>query len=73
MIEPHRPIAEVAHAAEIVGDEHECAALFAELDELLHTSLLERDVADREDLVDQQQFRVDVDGDGECKAHVHPR
>ena len=39
----------------VVGDEHDRAALVAELDELLEALLLERDVADGEDLVDDQQ------------------
>ncbi len=37
----------------------------------LEAALLERDVADREDLVGQQDVRLHVDGDGEGQAQVH--
>ena len=51
----------------------ERASLLTEVDELLHALLLERHVADGEDLVDQQQFGVDVDRHGERQPDVHPR
>ena len=39
----------------------------------LEALLLERLVADREHLVDEQDVGLDVDGDGEAEAHVHAR
>jgi len=45
-----------------VGDEHDGAALPLELADALHALALERFVPDRQHLVDEQQFGVDVDG-----------
>ena len=42
-----------------------------EVGELVHALLLERRVADGEDLVDQQDVGVDVDRDREAEPDVH--
>ena len=41
--------------------------------ELVEALLLERGVAYRQHLVDQQDLRVDLDRDGERQPDVHPR
>ena len=43
----------------------------AQLVHLAHAALAEVDVADREGLVDEQDFRVHMDGDGEREADHH--
>ena len=73
MVEPDRPITEVTNAAGVVRDEHEGPVLISELDELLHALLLKGDLADGEDLVDQEELRVDVDRDRKRQPDVHPR
>ena len=71
--QPDRPVAHVLDRVHLVGHQHDRAALVAELDELLEAALLEADVADGEDLVDDQQARVDVDRHRERQPHVHAR
>ena len=73
VVKPDRPVAEVADGGCVVGDEDEGASLLAKVDKLFHALLLEGDVANGEDLVDQQQFGIDVDCHGEREPHVHAR
>ena len=57
---------------QVVGDEEHGAALCGDLAHLAQAFLLEGGVADREDLVDEQDLRLEVRGDGEREPHVHP-
>ncbi len=66
-------LAELLDLAEAVADEHDRAAVLAELLDLLHAATLERLVADREDLVDEQDLGFDVGGDGEPEPDGHAR
>ena len=56
-----------------VGDDDDRAALGLEGGDLVEALALERLVADGEDLVDEQDVGVDVDGDGEAEPDVHAR
>ena len=56
-----------------MGDDDDRAALVLELVHAVEALALERLVADREHLVDEQHVGVDVDGDREAEAHVHAR
>ena len=73
VIEHDGPIADLPHEVGRVGDEHDRAALALELAHPLEALALEGLVADREHLVDQQQFGLDVDRDREPEPHVHAR
>ena len=57
---------------EVVRDEDERRALAEHVAHPLEAPLLERCVADREHLVDQQHVRLEVRRDGEAEAHLHP-
>ena len=59
--------------AEAVADEHDRAAVAPELVDLLRAAPLEALVADGEHLVDEQDLRLDVGGDGEAEPHEHAR
>ena len=73
VIEDDRPVAHGAHRVGVVGDEHDRAALALELLDPAQALDLEHLVADGEDLVDEEHVGIEVDGDGEPEAHVHPR
>ena len=71
VLQHDRPVAEVGDLVEAVGDQHDGAALVLELPDPVHALALERLVTDGQHLVDQQDVRVDVHGDGERQPHVH--
>ena len=43
----------------------------AQLVNFAHAALAEVDVADRESFIDQENFRIQMDGDGESEANDH--
>ena len=53
-------------------DEQDRLAAAPELGELVEALVREAFVADGEHFVDEQDVGVDVNGDGEAEAHVHP-
>jgi hypothetical protein len=66
-------LAELGQCAHVVADEQDGAAVAA--GDLLHLAealLLEGEVADGEDLVDDQDVGLQVGGHGEGQADVHP-
>ena len=54
-----------------MGHDDDRAPLVLELSELVHALVLEFHVAHGQDLVDEEDVRLDVDGYGEAQAHVH--
>ena len=63
--------AEPLDRLEVVADEEDRAALRAHVVHLAEALLLERGVADREHLVDEEDLGLEVRGDGEREAQVH--
>jgi hypothetical protein len=61
----------IAFTSPIVRDEQDGHAARAELVHLAHAALAEVDVADGERFVNEQDFGVYVDGNGEGQAHDH--
>ena len=55
----------------VVADEQDRPALLADVVHLAQALVLERRVADRQHLVDEQDLRLEVGGDGEGQPHVH--
>ena len=73
VLQQHRAIAEALDRRSVVRDEDDRAAALLELEDLAEALPLERLVADGEHLVEQQDVGLDVRGDREAEAHVHPR
>ena len=69
----HGPLAEPLDGARVVRDEDDGAAAALELEDLPEALALEGLVADREDLVEEEDLRPDVRRDREAEAHVHAR
>ena len=67
-----RPVAQPLDGLRVVRDEEDRPAAALELGDLAEALALELLVADREHLVEQQDVGLDVRGDGEAEAHVHP-
>ena len=65
-------VADPHHQIGRMGDEHDRAAVPLELLHLRQALGLEGDVADGQDLVDQEDRGIDVHGDGEPQPDVHP-
>ena len=55
----------------IVSHNYNRASLGLELRDPVETFVLKRVVANRQDLVDEQQFRSGMDGDSKTQAHLH--
>ena len=63
--------AQAAHGGHVVADEDDGAARAGDLLHLPEALALEAEVADREDLVDEQDLGLEVCGHGEGEAHEH--
>ena len=72
-LDQHRAVAEALDGRHVVGHEDDRLARGLELLELLEALVLERGVADREHLVDEQDVGVDLDRDREAEPHAHAR
>ena len=73
LVEHHGPLADRTDLVWRVGDEDDGPSVLLELSDAIEALSLEPLVAHCEDLVDDQDVRVDVDRHGEAQAHVHPR
>ena len=72
MIEPDRPVADLLHLTHVMRDEDDGATLGPEAVDPLDTFALKRRVADRQNLINQQDTRADMDGGRETKPQAHP-
>ena len=72
-LEEDGALAEPLDGRRIVGDEDDRPAALLEREDPPEALPLERLVADGEDLVEEQDVRVEEGGDGEAEAHRHPR
>src|SRR5581483_6678478 len=72
LLEQVRTLAERRHGAHVLADEQNRAAAGCHLLDLSEALLLEGVVSDGEHLVDDQDLRLEVGGDREGQAHVHP-
>ncbi len=67
-----RAVAQLRDCGELVRDEDHRAPGAAELLHAAEATALELGVADGEHLVDEQDLRLEMSGDGESETHVHP-
>ena len=72
-VQEDRALAQPLDRGRVVRDEDDRAALFLEREDAAEALPLEGLVADGEDLVEQQDVRVEERGNGEAEAHRHPR
>ncbi len=70
-VEQHRAVAKFQHGGHGVADEKQRAATFFEAPDRVETFLLEQEIADRQRLVDDEDFRVDLRQYGEAESHHH--
>ena len=73
LAQPEDVVAHLLHQAEAVGHDQDGLAAPAELADLVEALAGEGLVAHGQDLVDQEDVGVHVDGHGEAEAHVHAR
>ena len=71
MIEQQYPVAVFTDAVQIVADKQNCLALLLEFFELPITLCLEKDVPDRQCLIDNQNLRIDIDRHSKSQPHKH--
>ncbi len=69
----HRAVAQPLDGRRVVRDEDDRAAALLEVEDLAEALALEVLVADREDLVEEQDVCVEVRRDRKPQAHVHAR
>src|ERR1700687_5705016 len=68
IIDPHHAMAQAADLIELVGDKHDGAAGAGHVTHFAEAFFLEVDVADGEDFIDEENFRLEMGGDGEGEA-----
>ena len=71
VIEPQDAIADRLHVADGVRNEQDGDTALAEFVDLAHAALAKVNVADGQRFIHQQDFRIDIDRDGEGQAHHH--
>ncbi len=71
LLEQDGPIAEAGHRRHVVGDEEDGSALSSDPLHGVEAFALEIRIADGENLVDDQDLRLEVGGDGEGEPHLH--
>ena len=71
MFQPHSAVADGFDVGDGVGNEEDGDAARAQFVDFAHAALAEIDVAYRQGFVHQQDFGVDIDGDGEGQADYH--
>ena len=72
VVQPGGGVAQALHQRHAVGDEHDRHPAAAQLVQVVEAAALELLVAHRDDLVDDQDLRVEVDRDGEAEPDIHP-
>ncbi len=73
VLDPESAITQLADGVQPVGDEHDGDVLASQLADLVQALHLERFVADGQHFVDEQDFRLHMDGDRKPQPHGHPR
>src|SRR5437660_11696241 len=71
VVNPQDALAEAANLVELMGDEDNGAAGAGDVAHSAEAFFLKVDVADGEDFVDEEDFRLEMGGDGESQADVH--
>src|SRR6266700_8348321 len=71
-VDPDDAVAEAADLIELMADQDDGAAGAGHVSHFAQALLLEIDVADGEDFIDEENLRLQVRGDGEGQADVHP-
>src|SRR5208283_5284925 len=70
-IDPDYAVAKPADLIELMADENDGAAGAGHITHFAEALFLEVDVADGEDVIHQEDFRLEVGGNGKGQAHVH--
>jgi hypothetical protein len=71
LVDPNDALTEAANLIELMGDEDDGAAGAGNVAHLAKAFFLEINVADGEDLINEEDFRFKVSGNGKSKADVH--
>jgi len=71
VVDPEDTVAEAANLIELMGNEDDGAAGAGDVAHFAEAFLLEVEVADGENLIDEENFRLEMGGDGERQADVH--
>ena len=71
-VQPKAGAAERANRRHVVADKQDRPALARHILHLAEAFLLELSVANGEDIVDDEDFRLKVGGHSESQAHIHP-
>src|SRR5260370_5257726 len=71
VVDPDDALAEAANLVELMGDEDDGAAGAGDVTHFAEAFLLEVDVTDGENFVNEEDFRLEMSGDGEGQSDVH--
>ena len=68
---PDDAVAQTRYGVHIVRDKDHGPPLLPDIAHLAEAFFLKSDIADRQDLVNDQYFGFEVGGDRECEPHIH--
>ncbi len=71
IVDPDDAVAKSPDLIELMGDEDDGAAGAGDVTHLSEAFLLEIDIANGEDFIDEENFRLEMGGDGKGQADVH--
>ncbi len=71
IVNPHHALAEAANLIELMGDQHDGAPGASHVAHFAQAFFLKIDIADGQDFIHQQDFRLEMRGHGEGQADVH--
>lgn len=72
VLQQYATIANTGNEVQIMADNHKGLAVAGEFLDFVDAFSLERLVADRKNLIDEENLRVGVDSYGERQSKVHP-
>ena len=70
-LNPDHAMAKAANLIKLMADEDYCATGAGDVAHFAQAFFLEVDVADSKDFIDEEDFRLEMGGDGEGQADVH--
>ena len=71
VVQNHALIAERTNRAHVVADEQDRASLLGDIAHLAQTLVLKGEIADRQHLINEQDFGLQMGRDGEGQAEIH--
>src|SRR6056297_333511 len=71
VVQQHCPLTEILYSRHVVAHKQNCSTAAGNLAHFSQTLALKLSVTHCKDFIDDENFRVEMSGDGECQTHTH--